>query len=86
MKVYFHGNFEKKYAKLKSGEKKKFKDRKAVFIQDPYNPVLNNHALKGRYRGYRSISIAGDLRVVYKLIRKDGVLFVTIDTHSNLYD
>ena len=86
MKIYLHKNFLKKYAKLKSAEKKRFRQRRDVFLADPYDPVLNNHALSGKYKGYRSINIAGDLRAVYKLFGKDSALFITIDAHSELYE
>lgn len=54
-------------------------------MKDPYSPVLRNHALKGPYKGYHSINITGDLRALYKLVRKDAALFIIMDTHSNLY-
>ena len=86
MKVYFHKNFAKKYSKLQSAEKKRFKERRDIFVRDLYDPILNNHALTGKYKGYRSINIKGDLRAVYRLLRKDSVLFITIDSHSSLYE
>lgn len=85
MKIYFHKNFAKKYAKLRSGEKKRFKERQELFVRDPFHPVLNNHALMGRYKGSRSINISGDLRAVYDVVNEDSILFVDIDSHSNLY-
>lgn len=85
MRVVFHRNFEKRYKKLRPREKKRFKERKDIFIQDPYHPALNNHPLQGKYKGYRSINISGDLRAVYQLINNDIAYFVALDTHSNLY-
>lgn len=85
MRIFLHKNFEKKYARLRASEKKKFKERRNIFLMDPYNPILNNHALRGKFKGYRSINIAGDLRAVYGVVDKGTVLFVTIDKHSNLY-
>lgn len=84
MIVNLHKNFKKNYKQLTDSQKKKFKERRSLFMQDEFNPVLNNHALKGKYLGYRSINITGDLRVIYKKELQD-VLFVDIDTHSNLY-
>jgi addiction module RelE/StbE family toxin len=86
MKVYFHKNFAKKYAKLRVGEKARFKERQNLFLQDPFNPVLNNHALSGKYKGSRSINISGDLRAVYDVVSADTILFIDINTHSNLYN
>lgn len=85
MKIKFHKNFEKKYKKLSAKLKSKVKERNKIFFEDPFDPILNNHALRGRYYGYRSINITGDIRVVYKFLDKNTTLFVDIDSHSNLY-
>ena len=85
MIILFHKDFEKRYTKLRVNEKEKFKERRDIFLQNPFHQALNNHVLKGKYSGFRSINITGDLRVLYKLLDKDTVIFATIDTHSNLY-
>lgn len=85
MTVRFHKNFDRQYKKLRASEQKKFKERISIFLQDEFNPILNNHPLKGKYQGYRSINVTGDLRAVYKLKAKDVALFSAVDTHSNLY-
>ena len=65
-------------------EKEKFKNRLMLFGQDEFNPILNNHPLKGKYQGYRSINVTGDLRAIYK--RETNVaIFVIIGSHSRLY-
>lgn len=85
MKIRLHKNFKKKYKKLRESEKKKFKERRDLFLKNPYHPILNNHSLQGEYRGYRSIDITGDLRVHYELVADNMALFITIGTHSELY-
>ena len=65
--------------------RKKIKERRNTFITDMFYPILNNHALKGRHKGFRSINIGGDLRVIYKEISPGKVLFADIDNHNNLY-
>ncbi|OGZ56318.1 MAG: hypothetical protein A3H64_00535 [Candidatus Ryanbacteria bacterium RIFCSPLOWO2_02_FULL_45_11c] len=85
MKIVLHKNFEKQYKKLHQNEKKRFKVRRDLFLQNPYHPLLNNHSLQGKYKGYRSINIGGDLRAIYELIDEDIGYFVTIDIHSKLY-
>ena len=84
MILALHKNFGKHYKKLKSAKKKKFKERRDLFLIDEFNPILNNHALKGKYKGYRSINITGYLRALYTKTG-DTVTFVAIDSHSNLY-
>ena len=85
MNIILHAHFKKQYAKLRAHEKEKFKERRDLFLEDPFHPVLNNHPLQGKYVGYRSINVAGDLRLIYRLIEKDMAYFITIDTHSKLY-
>ncbi|KKU10503.1 MAG: hypothetical protein UX13_C0010G0003 [Candidatus Woesebacteria bacterium GW2011_GWB1_45_5] len=85
MVVTYHKSFIKSSKKLTQGQKQKLIERLRIFGQDEFNPVLNNHALKGKYKDYRSINITGDLRAIYK---QEGnmAIFVEIDIHSNLYD
>lgn len=84
MNVRLHKNFKRRYKKLTESQKNRFKERRNLFLKDEFDPILNNHALSGKYTGYRSINVTGDLRVLY--IRDgDIVIFVTIDSHSNLY-
>ena len=85
MRILFHKIFEKKYIKLQQSEKRKFKERKDIFLKTPFHPILNKHSLHGKYLGYSSINITGNLRAVYKLLDNSTVIFVDIDTHSNLY-
>jgi len=84
MIIHLHRNFKKQYEKLKDSQKRKFKERRSVFLQDEFSPILNNHALKGRYQGYRSINVTGDIRVIFKE-EAQYVIFVKIGSHSNLY-
>lgn len=85
MEIKLHKKFIKQYQKLKESEQKKFKERRDIFLQNEFDTSLNNHQLKGGYLGCRSINVTGDLRVIYKRIDNKTVLFVTIDSHSNLY-
>ena len=85
MTIQLHKTFRKQYAKLTKAQKRKFKERRNVFLQDEFNPILNNHALKGKYKGYRSINITGDIRVIYINNSEENVVFVKIGSHSRLY-
>ncbi len=59
-----------------------------LFLKNPLHDQLRNHALKGKWQGYRSINITGDWRAVYREY-KDGeetvILFKAIGTHSEIY-
>ena len=82
--IGYSKDFKKDYKKLPEKIQLRFKERVSIFSQDEFNPVLNNHALKGKYLGYRSINISGDLRAIYKK-EANLIIFVRIDSHSNLY-
>lgn len=84
MIIFYHKDFIKSFKKLPSKIKAKFKEKQLLFEEDEFDPILNNHALKGRWSGYRSINVTGDLRAVFKR-NPENVLFVAIDNHSNLY-
>ena len=77
--------FDKKLLKLRVNEQQKVVERLKKFSQEQFFPLLNNHPLKGKYQGYWSINITGDLRAIYKMLNANTALFVDIDTHSNLY-
>lgn len=85
MKILLHKNFEKNYKKLKEPEKEAFKERRNIFLKNQFESILNNHPLGGKYKGYRSINITGDLRVIFKVLSEEMAYFITINTHSNLY-
>jgi addiction module RelE/StbE family toxin len=85
MILIYHSKFKKKYSKLRTNEKQKFKERRNLFLVNPFDPILNNHALNGKYLGYRSINIGGDLRAVFKMLKQNLSIFADLDTHSNLY-
>lgn len=85
MKFRTHPVFDKMYAKLRTGEKSRFQDRLALFLEHPFHPVLHTHALHGKYEGYHSINIGGDLRALYKQETDTSVIFVKIGTHHELF-
>ncbi|MEK7607621.1 MAG: type II toxin-antitoxin system mRNA interferase toxin, RelE/StbE family [Patescibacteria group bacterium] len=84
MLVDLHKNFKKQYKKLPTKLQYKFNEKLKLFIADSFSPELNNHNLHGKYFGCRSINITGDLRAIYE-VRENGIRFLNIDNHSNLY-
>ena len=85
MIVMTNKRFDKAYIKLPEKVKHKFKQRRNLFLENEFHPLLENHALTGDYAGFRSINITGDFRAIYYLLSPDTAVFVNIDTHSQLY-
>lgn len=84
MNIEYSKNFKKQYKKLSNKLRERCKERLLVFKENPFARELNNHALHGKYDSCRSINITGDLRAIYE-VRREGLVFLIIDTHSNLY-
>ena len=85
MIIDYHTSFDRQFKKLKPRQRQHFKDRLSLFLHDQYNPQLNNHALKGKYTGYRSLNITGDLRAIFIKHAENHIEFVYIGSHSQLY-
>lgn len=84
MTIVFQKKFEKDFKKFPLKVKEKFNERLIIFEKDQFDPILNNHSLIGKYLGYRSINVTGDLRAIFKK-NGDTAIFTDIDSHSNLY-
>lgn len=88
MIIYFHKTFVKQLKKLPGKERSQVKERLALFLENPFHELLNNHPLKGKYLGYRSINIKGDLRAIYKNANgsEEECIFALLGNHGNLYN
>ena len=84
MLVKFTKQFRKEYSKVPQTIKHKFEARLTTFKVDPFDPILNNHSLRGVFLGHRSINVTGDWRAIYRT-EKEKVIFVILGTHSQLY-
>jgi addiction module RelE/StbE family toxin len=85
MQVDFTKEFNKQFARLPRARQLRAKDALAQYLDDPAAPALRLHRLKGEWLGYYSISAGGDLRLHFRIISADTLLFVAIGTHSQLY-
>ena len=85
MRISFHRSFEKKFKKLDAKVKKAFYLKLKLFAMNAFHQELNNHALKGKYLGYRSINVTSDIRAIFSFLSEDSAEFDDIDNHSNLY-
>ena len=85
MIVHTHRIFNKKFVRLSQKLKVRFKERRDLFLQEPFHPLLDNHALTGDRIGQWSINVTGDWRAIYEFLDSEAIIFMDIDTHSNLY-
>ncbi len=87
MKIGYHKNFTKQFAKLQRKEQERALNALKLFENNPFAEQLRNHQLQGRLSQFRSISAGGDLRLHYyeKEPNHIIVVFVAIGSHSQLY-
>ena len=87
MKILYHRNFVKNYKKRIASNSKlvsKFKLQLEILLENPSNSVLKNHRLIGQMVEYRSFSVTGDIRVIYRLKGKN-ILLYDIGSHNQVY-
>lgn len=89
MKVQYDSDFLKKLKKLNVRIRKSFRKRLEIFLSNPLDLALNNHKLRDKYLGYRSIDITGDYRAIYEELDEGDepiAYFFQIGTHQELYE
>ena len=81
--------FLKQFRKAPLPIKKAARNRIDLFLKDPFNPLLYNHLLTGKFKEMRSINVTGDWRIIFKEDNDRGlkkvIVFMMIGTHSQLY-
>ena len=78
-------SFKKKTDKLPRKIRAALAERLRLFVQEPFNPLLDNHKLSGDRKHQRSINITGDWRLIFEECDENTVWLIDIDTHNNLY-
>jgi addiction module RelE/StbE family toxin len=86
MNIDFSKNFDRQFESwLNVRQRQQALEAIELFIDQPFHKDLRNHALYGKWQGYRSISVGGDLRLHFKVISSDRVLFEAVGSHDQLY-
>ena len=84
MHIRYHNNFKKALGSQPAKIQKRFFEALAIFAEDQFHYSLNNHALQGEFKGWRSINVTGDVRVHF--IENAGMItLMDIGTHAQLY-
>ena len=63
---------------------KKIHKQLSIFKENPKHPSLRTHKLEGKLTKSWSISIEGNIRMLY-YVKKGGVVFFLIGTHDKVY-
>ena len=62
-----------------------FLKKEGLFLQNPFDPLLETHKLHGKYKDFWAFTVVGEYRVMFKFMEnKKDIGFVDIGTH-NIY-
>lgn len=89
MQIKFAKRFTKQYDRAPVKIKNAVDERLTLFLLNPLNRQLNNHPLKEKLAGFRSVNITGDWRALYSeyIDRQNNkiIVFEILGTHGQLY-
>lgn len=85
MTIHYTPTFKRQYKKLPEKFKDQFRERLRLFLSDPTHTLLRVHPLKGKFAGYWSMNVNGDIRALYRVSGDEIIIFALIGTHSQLY-
>lgn len=85
MNIDFTKKFNKQFEKLPLKRQEKARLAIANYVTNASTPSLRLHALSGEWHDHYSLSAGGDLRIYFKMVDQNTVLFVAIGSHSQLY-
>lgn len=88
MQILLSKDFIKHYRRripVGTSLEEQYQERLAIFIKDKKSSILKDHKLKGKLKGKRAFSIAGDIRVIYVEESKNMIVFTDIGSHNQVY-
>ncbi|MHB1864946.1 MAG: type II toxin-antitoxin system RelE/ParE family toxin [Candidatus Saccharimonadales bacterium] len=81
---YFEKSYKNRIAPIEN-MRNAYIARVSAFQAGERGRPLYDHALKGKLKGKRAFSIAGDVRVVYEET-KEAIIFLDIGSHNQVYN
>lgn len=88
MKIELHPQFKRSY-KIRIAKNSELVVRTAkrlkLFQENPQNPIIKDHLLKGRKRNFRAFWVTGDIRIIYIKTSRESVILLNIGTHNQIY-
>lgn len=82
MKIVYTSIFFRKFNKLPKVLQDDVREKITLFAENPRNPSLRAHKLKGQLRGYFSFSVNYKYRIVYEYDDAHTVALLTVGDHS----
>lgn len=81
-KIYYKPSFVRQYKKLDEGLKNDVKRTIELLKQDPKNPLLKSHKLKGKLVGLWSCSVNYSYRIIFEYEKKLVITCLAVGDHE----
>lgn len=82
MKIYYTDKFAKAYKKLPKQVKLATEAKEKIFLNNPFDPRLKTHKLRGDLKDSYSFSVSYHWRIVFHFEKSDIVVVDAIGTHA----
>jgi len=83
--VIFSKQFKKQFKKQTQKVQRQFDSKFELWLENPSDPTLNVHHLRGKLNRFCSINVTGDIRALYEVQGNTVYVFAMIGSHSQLY-
>jgi len=85
--IVWAGSFKRAFRTRVLGQppEQVFRERLAIFIENPFDARLKTHKLSGSFEGLWAFTVAYDCRVVFRFLSQDRVLLIDIGKHDEVY-
>ena len=81
-KVKYSPAFFKTLKKFPKTQLKFLAQKEKIFLEDPFDPRLKTHKLKGELANHYSFSVSYHWRIVFHFEDERTIVFDTIGTHA----
>lgn len=81
-KINYSPTFLKSFKKLPKNQLKSLARQEKIFFQNPFDPRLKTHKLKGELKDSYSFSVSYHWRIVFHFEKDDTVALDVIGTHE----
>jgi addiction module RelE/StbE family toxin len=85
MKLRFKKKFQKRIIKMPHEIQNRVKSVLKILVETPYNESLRRHQLKGKLRGFETINVGGDIRLLIFSATNEIVDVIDVGSHSYFY-
>ena len=84
MEIEYSSHFTMAYERLSLRVQRFAEKKELIFKDNPFDLRLKTHKLHGKLKSFYSFSINSKIRIVFKFINREKVVFLDVGDH-NIY-